>query len=133
MLVSPIQLHCVVTLMLPHFGRSATLQIEATNTDTFDDINTQRHDRGENASTRMCTACGSVGCLVQGDRDGCLFLVLFFTLEKMGRTTAILAPTSSFPSQLAQTQVAFAHAVEQSIPSAQVTSLQSAQLFLPAL
>lgn len=51
----------------------------------------------------------------------------------MGQLPAILAPASSFPLQLAQTQVACAHAVEQSIPSAQVISLQSAQLFLPAL
>lgn len=62
------------------------------------------------------------------------FFHFFLTLgKKNGATVSHLGSCIELPSQLAQTQVVCAHAVEQSIPSAQVTSLQSAQLFLPAL
>lgn len=70
MLVSPLQLQCVVTLMLPYFGMSAQLEMAARNTDTFHDINTQTRDRGMNASIRLCTVFRSVDSLVQGDNDG---------------------------------------------------------------
>lgn len=93
----------------------------ATNADTFHDINTQRRDRGMDASIRLCAVFGA--SLAQGDSDVFLHLKNGATVSHLG--SHIELPPRSF----AQTQVACAHAVEQSIPSAQVTSLQSAQLF----
>ena len=119
---------CSVRLpcMLPYFGMSVQLQMAATNTDTFHDINTQRHDRGVNATIRLCSVFWATDSLVQGDSDGFLHL-------KNGATVSHLGSRIELPLGSHRAQVACAHAVEQSIPSAQVTSLQSAQLFLPAL
>lgn len=82
-----------------------------------------------NASIRLWTAFGAVDSLVQGDSDVVVFLHL-----KNGATVSHLGSCIELPPRSShRTQVACAHTVEQSIPSAQVTSLQSAQLFLPAL
>lgn len=93
----------------------------ATNTDTFHDISTQRHDRGMNASMRLCTVSGAVDSLVQGDSDGFLHLKNGATVSHLGSHIELPLTTRIDPGGM-RTRCGTKH----SISASDITAVSSA-------
>lgn len=93
----------------------------ATNTDTFHDINTQRHDRGVNASIRLCTVFGAVDSLAQGDSDGFLHLKNGATVSHLGSRIELPLAARTDPGGM-RTRCGTKH----SISASDITAVSSA-------